>query len=1222
MTLAAVILAAGSGSRLRTQGVQPPKPLVSLGGLTLLERALRAARRAGAADLIAVIGCDAERVRAEVEPRVRDLNVRWVVSRDWAEGNGASLLAARDAVSDRPFLVLMSDHVFLPGLLEGLAGARPPEAGAVMAVDRKFGLLADPDDATKVRLDGALVTDVGKQLKPCDAIDTGASLCTAAIFAALAACREQTPGRCAHGDAMKRLAGEGRLLAHDVGAARWEDVDDRRAFAAAEELLFDSLRKPTDGLISRLLERRLSLSVTKLLCRTEITPNQVTVCVVAIGLASAWLFSLPGEAAKQAGALVFWCASFLDGCDGELARLKFKASRLGGLLDFWSDNVVHMAVFAAMGVGLFRDTGRWHWLVLGAAASLGVLISAGWVYWTSVRPKGAYSSVAAGATTLQGWRAALARAADHLSRRDFIFWLNFIVLAGGLPYFLWAAAIGSHLFALSVVVLALSAGSEAAGAKAPRSRWMVLATAALGLAACVLLFKRLDASAVAAQLARVDWTAALAAPAALLWLLPNTLGWACAIAPPAASPGLARLFAIRLSGEAVNAVLPSGYLGGEPLKVAALARWLPAAAATSSVAVAKAAQTAALLAFIAAGVALAAHRAPLSPTLLRAIAGVCILLSAGVLALLLLPASGLLSRAAGLGGRGGGPRWPALAHAAQSFEAAQRAFVRAHKARFGASVALHFVGWSAGAIEVWILARALGAPLGLDDAFVLASLAMGISVAGFFLPAMLGSFEAGHVAGAAAVGLAPELGLSIALLRRAREAFLIAVGLLAAWRLALWKPRAAGGTLKVAAVFTLCLALSRPAAAQTERPTGVPAKPPPVPAAPAAGQPLIIRWMIRPLHRSMLITLPIVETDPNRGVTTGVMPILVRQGERDDRIRRIHAPSVTYNSIFGVTSTYRYYVYPTDKASFTGFLSASQTANRNLFVKYDDADFMGRGVFIESKAQWAVDGSKRFFGIGPDSERRNQTNYAEKTTHYDVRVGLPLSASRRWRASLGHRLAGQRVAAGPVDSLPDTARLFPQNVPARWHQDAELRAGVDFDTRDHPVTTSRGQYARVYAGNSQRAFGSEFDFQRYGADLRTFVRSSRSSRRVTAIQARFEQLLGTAPFYLMPQLGGKYVHRAYGAGRYVDKGLGTITVEERMTVYSLAVAGVTTEVEFAPFAGVGTVFSSPGRAAARYARPVFGAAVRAVARPQVVGSIDVGIGQEGPVAFMDINYSF
>lgn len=56
------------------------------------------------------------------------------------------------------------------------------------------------------------------------------------------------------------------------------------------------------------------------------------------------------------------------------------------------------------------------------------------------------------------------------------------------------------------------------------------------------------------------------------------------------------------------------------------------------------------------------------------------------------------------------------------------------------------------------------------------------------------------------------------------------------------------------------LALTLPAAAQTtEKPAGAPPKAPPPPiAAPAAKEPLLLRWMIRPFHRSMLITLPLI----------------------------------------------------------------------------------------------------------------------------------------------------------------------------------------------------------------------------------------------------------------------------------------------------------------------------------------------------------------------------
>ena len=81
-------------------------------------------------------------------------------------------------------------------------------------------------------------------------------------------------------------------------------------------------------------------------------------------------------------------------------------------------------------------------------------------------------------------------------------------------------------------------------------------------------------------------------------------------------------------------------------------------------------------------------------------------------------------------------------------------------------------------------------------------------------------------------------------------------------------------------------------------------------------------------------------------------------------------------------------------------------------------------------------------------------------------------------------------------------------------------------------------------------------------------------------------------------------------------------MEQRFTFYKAKMADVSTEFEVAPFVGLGTVFDRPETMQGRYARPVVGTAVRAVARPQVVGSVDVGVGQEGVAVFMDINYSF
>ena len=43
--------------------------------------------------------------------------------------------------------------------------------------------------------------------------------------------------------------------------------------------------------------------------------------------------------------------------------------------------------------------------------------------------------------------------------------------------------------------------------------------------------------------------------------------------------------------------------------------------------------------------------------------------------------------------------------------------------------------------------------------------------------------------------------------------------------------------------------------------------------------------------------------------------------------------------------------------------------------------------------------------------------------------------------------------------------------------------------------------------------------------------------------------------------------RAYGDGRYVDRGTATFNIEDRIKLYEAKTAGVTTEFQLAPFVG-------------------------------------------------------
>lgn len=427
------------------------------------------------------------------------------------------------------------------------------------------------------------------------------------------------------------------------------------------------------------------------------------------------------------------------------------------------------------------------------------------------------------------------------------------------------------------------------------------------------------------------------------------------------------------------------------------------------------------------------------------------------------------------------------------------------------------------------------------------------------------------------------------------------------------------------ALATALLALALPAGAQIQTHSDdvlLPKAIPPALEEASEAQSWPLRLIMSPVKHGMFIRLPVIDTDPNRGVTYGIMPIWVLQEGSSDRIRSIHAPSLTYNGIFRITPTYRYYLYPTDKASYEFRSSYSTVVDREIFGQMEDQDFLGKKVAVHAEAHYNVDGSGRFFGYGPNSARSAETNFTRQTIQYSWHVGLPVFRDSGFKFNFGHHLAGERIAPGPIDGLPDLQTRFPQAAGTHWHQDGELQLYVDYDTRDSAVTTTQGSYGKILIENSQRVWGSEFAFQRYQLDLRHFYKHAPEDRFVTAGRVLLENLLGDAPFYLRPSLGGKYSHRAYGDGRYIAHSLVTASLEERITLHKIPLAGVVTEFELAPFFEVGTVAGSAHRFAAKTARPVVGAAFRAIARPQVVGSIDIGVGREGPNVFMDINYSF
>lgn len=214
--------------------------------------------------------------------------------------------------------------------------------------------------------------------------------------------------------------------------------------------------KPQDGFMARHFDRHLSLTASRALLDTAVTPNQMTVFSTVLGLIGASFFLGDTRLFYVIGALLVWLHSVLDGCDGELARVRFQESPLGSDLDFWGDNLVHLALFTCLGVGFWFD-GHTRTLALSAIADAGVLASA-WTAWGHRKgqrderlrsPEAGVVEEVAG----DGFESKLSRLENALAQRDFIYLLVVLAFVDMVYEFLWAAAIGGSLYFIIMLYL-------------------------------------------------------------------------------------------------------------------------------------------------------------------------------------------------------------------------------------------------------------------------------------------------------------------------------------------------------------------------------------------------------------------------------------------------------------------------------------------------------------------------------------------------------------------------------------------------------------------------------------------------------------------------------------------------------------------------------------------------------------------------------------------------
>lgn len=358
--------------------------LLPVAGRPLAFRVLVAAMRAGARRIgvPAVFRGTAVEDAIAASPRAR----------------AAAVWLDREAVEPAPTALVPATVLTPPSALAALLAAPPPAALAASLHDGAPSVMAD-----------------------------------AALTAALAG--ELAAGRPA-GDELARAlkAREAASIAPEAWHVR---VRHRADVGAAEDRLFAGLGSDIDTRLDRALHRRLSRHVTRAAVALGITPNQISVASLLVGLLAVSCFWRAGAGGALAGLAVYVAAVVLDHADGEVARLTLTESRLGEWLDILVDTVVHAALVVAMGVTAQTVAGSG--AVLGLAGALGVVASAAVAkQWPVTAARGAVGGALQGLGSRDGFYAMLV-----------LFILARALAPAALPLLMIVIALGSHTYWLA-----------------------------------------------------------------------------------------------------------------------------------------------------------------------------------------------------------------------------------------------------------------------------------------------------------------------------------------------------------------------------------------------------------------------------------------------------------------------------------------------------------------------------------------------------------------------------------------------------------------------------------------------------------------------------------------------------------------------------------------------------------------------------------------------------
>ena len=135
------------------------------------------------------------------------------------------------------------------------------------------------------------------------------------------------------------------------------------------------MEKTSDGPISRHLNRPVSTRISKYLVKTNITPNHISFFSFVLCCIGAFFFFLGEYHYLLLGATLAQVSSIVDGCDGEIARLKFQETEFGAWFDAVLDRYADAFLLFGLTYYVYFLSGNLLYLFVGFLAIIGTFMN-------------------------------------------------------------------------------------------------------------------------------------------------------------------------------------------------------------------------------------------------------------------------------------------------------------------------------------------------------------------------------------------------------------------------------------------------------------------------------------------------------------------------------------------------------------------------------------------------------------------------------------------------------------------------------------------------------------------------------------------------------------------------------------------------------------------------------------------------------------------------------